>query len=254
MTINATAIVSSKASIGSNVSIGDFTVIFDNVVIGDNVSIQSHCLIGQPTPLSDGQPLIIGNDSFIRSHSIFYEGSQFGSTLMTGHQVTVREKIEAGENLLIGTHCDLQGHAKIGDYVRLYTGAQINHKSNIGDFVRIYQYSVLTNDPHPPSNLEIGVKVNKYAVIAAMCCILPGVQIGEKSLVGAGSLVRENVEPETMVAGVPAKYICRASEIKLKDGSNQPAYPWMRHFHRGYPKEITDEWMSIYDTKDPKWQ
>jgi acetyltransferase-like isoleucine patch superfamily enzyme len=167
---------------------------------------------------------------------------------MTGHRVTVREKIDAGENLLIGTNCDLQGHAKIGDYVRLYTGAQINHKSSIGDFVRIYQYSVLTNDPHPPSNLEIGVKVNKYAVIAAMCCILPGVQIGERALVGAGSLVREDVEPETVVAGVPAKYICRASEIILKDGTNQPAYPWMRHFHRGYPKEITDEWMSTYDT------
>jgi acetyltransferase-like isoleucine patch superfamily enzyme len=248
MTISATAIVSSKASLGSNVSIGDFTIILDNVVIGDNVTIESHCLIGQTTPLSDGKPLIIGNNSLIRSHSIFYEGSQFGPKLMTGHRVTVREKIEAGENLLIGTNCDLQGHAKIGNYVRLYTGAQINHKSSIGDFVRIYQYSVLTNDPHPPSNIVLGVKVNKYAIIATMCCILPGVQIGEKAIVGAGSLVRKDVEPETLVAGVPAKFICRAAEIKLKDGTNQPAYPWMRHFHRGYPKEITDEWMSQYDT------
>ena len=248
MTISATAIVSSKASIGSNVSIGDFTIILDNVVIGDNVTIQSHCLIGQPTPLSDGKPLVIGNDSLIRSHSIFYEGSQFGPKLMTGHRVTVREKIEAGENLQIGTLSDLQGHAKIGNYVRFHSSVHIGQKSIIDDFVRIYPYSVLTNDPHPPSNLSIGVKVNKYAVIAAMCCILPGVQIGENSLVGAGSLVKNDVEPETVVAGVPARYICRTSDIKLKDGSNQPAYPWMRHFHRGYPKEITDEWLSIYDT------
>ncbi len=254
MTMSATAIVSNKASIGSNVSIGEFTIILDNVVIGDNVSIQSHCLIGQPTPLAEGKPLVIGNDSLIRSHSIFYEGSQFGSALMTGHRVTVREKIAAGKNLLIGTHCDLQGHTKIGDYVRFHSSVQINHKSTIGDFVRIHQYSVLTNDPHPPSNIECGVTVNKYAVIAAMCCILPGVQIGEKSLVGAFSLVKNNVDPETVVAGVPAKYICRTSEIKLKDGSNQPAYPWMRHFHRGYPKEITDEWISLYDTKDPNRQ
>jgi len=248
MTISTTAIVSSKASIGSNVSIGDFTIILDNVVIGDNVSIQSHCLIGQPTSLSDGTPLVIGNDSLVRSHSIFYEGSQFGSALMTGHRVTVREKIEAGDNLQIGTLCDLQGHAKIGNYVRFHSSVHIGQKSIIDDFVRIYPYSVLTNDPHPPSNLVLGVKVNKYAIIATMCCILPGVQIGEKALIGACSLVKSDVEPETVVAGVPAKYICRASDIKLKDGSNQPAYPWMRHFHRGYPKEITDEWMSIYDT------
>lgn len=248
MTISTTAIVSSKASIGSNVSIGDFTIILDNVIIGDNVSIQSHCLIGQPTPLSDGQPLVIGNDSIIRSHSIFYEGSQFGSQLMTGHRVTVREKTEAGENLQIGTLSDIQGNAKIGNHVRFHSNVHIGQKSIIDDFVWIFPYSVLTNDPHPPSNLLIGVRINKYAVIATMCCILPGVQIGENSLVGAGSLVRKDVEPDTVVAGVPAKYICRTSFISLKDGSNQPAYPWMRHFHRGYPKEITDEWMSIYDT------
>lgn len=248
MTMSATAIVSHKAYIGSNVSVGEFTIIFDNVVIGNNVTIQSHCLIGQPTPLSDGQPLIIGNDSLIRSHSIFYEGSQFGSKLMTGHRVTVREKIDAGENLLIGTLCDLQGHAKIGNYVRFHSSVHIGQQSIIDDFVRIYPYSVLTNDPHPPSNLVLGVKIDKYAIVATMCCILPGVQIGEKALIGAGSLVRKDVEPETVVAGVPAKYICRTSDISLKDGSNQPAYPWMRHFHRGYPKEITDEWMSIYDT------
>jgi len=246
VTIRNTAIISGKASIGSNVSIGDFTIIFDNVVIGDNVSIQSHCLIGQSTPLSDGKPLVIGNNSLIRSHSIFYEGSCFDSQLMTGHRVTVREKIEAGENLIIGTLCDLQGHSKIGNYVRFHSSVHIGQKSIIDDFVRIYPYTVLTNDPHPPSNLLIGVKVNKYAVIATMCCILPGVIIGEKALVGASSLVRSDVEPETLVAGVPAKYICRTSEIKLKDGSNQPAYPWMRHFHRGYPEEITEEWMSIY--------
>ena len=247
MSISATAIVSSKASIGSNVSIGDFTIIFDNVVIGDNVSIQSHCLIGQPTPLSDGKPLVIGNDSIIRSHSVFYEGSQFGSKLTTGHRVTVREMIEAGANLQIGTLCDLQGHTKIGNYVRFHSSVHIGQKSTIDDYVFIFPYSVLTNDPHPPSKLLIGVKVNKYAVIATMCCILPGVQIGESSLVGAGSLVNRDVEPETVVAGIPAKYICQTADIKLKDGSNQAAYPWIRHFHRGYPQETIDEWISKYD-------
>jgi len=247
MTISPTAVVSPKATIGKNVIIGDFTVILDNVIIGDNVTIQSHCLIGQQTPLADGKPLVIGNDSLIRSHSIFYEGSQFGEELITGHRVTVREKIEAGKNLMIGTLCDLQGHTKIGNYVRCYSSVHIGQKATIGDFVWIFPYTVLTNDPHPPSNFLVGAKVENYAVIAAQCCILPGVTVGEKALVGAGSLVRQDVAPETFVAGVPAKYIGKASDIKLKDGSNKSAYPWMRHFHRGYPQEVIDEWMKIYD-------
>ena len=240
MTISHIAIISSKATMGANVSIGDFTTILDNVILGDNVSIESYCLIGQPTPLADSIPLIIGNDSLIRSHSVFYEGSRFGSRLMTGHRVTVREKIEAGNNFQIGTLCDLQGHTKIGNYVRFHSNVHIGKQSIIDDFVWIYPYSVLTNDPHPPSDIVLGVKVNKYAIIATMCCVLPGIQIGEKSLVGACSLVKTDVEAETVVAGVPAKYICRTSDIKLKDGTSQPAYPWMRHFHRGYPRRLSE--------------
>jgi len=246
MTISATAVVSPKANIGKNAIIGDFTVILDNVIIGDDVTIQSHCLMGQSTPLAEGKPLIIGNDSLIRSHSIFYEGSQFGAKLMTGHRVTVREKINAGINLQIGTLCDLQGHAKIGNYVRLHSSVHIGQKAEIGDFVWIFPYTVLTNDPTPPSSFLKGVIVEDYAVIAAQCCVLPGIRVGVKSLIGAGSLVKNDVASETVVAGNPAKYICKTSEIKLKDGTGALAYPWMRRFHRGYPQAVIDEWMDIY--------
>ncbi len=248
MAISSSAHVSSKASIGMNVTIGDFTIVHGNVFLGDNITIESHCVIGHSSPLADGEPLVIGNDSLIRSHSIFYEGSRFGPRLTTGHRVTVREKIEAGEGLQIGTLGDLQGHAKIGNHVRFHSNVHIGQNSFVDDFVWIFPYTVLTNDPHPPSNIIIGVRVNKFAVIATMCCILPGVQIGEKSLVAAGSLVKDDVEPETVVAGVPAKFLCNASAIHLKDGSGEPAYPWIRHFHRGYPKEITDRWSSFFKT------
>jgi len=37
--------------------------------------------------------------------------------------------------------------------------------------------------------------------------ILPGVTIGDGSVIGAGSIVTKNVEPMTVVAGNPAKFI-----------------------------------------------
>ena len=68
----------------------------------------------------------------IRSHSVFYQGSTFGSRLATGHRVTVREKTQAGENLRLGTLCDLQGTCVIGDYVRfsqmLLNGGELDGK------------------------------------------------------------------------------------------------------------------------------
>lgn len=246
MNISSLAKISSKAKLGLNVTIGDFTIIYDNVILGNNVIVESHCVLGYPTDLAEGNPLIIGDDARIRTHSVFYEGSIFGSGLVTGHRVTIREKLIAGKNLQIGTLCDFQGHAEIGDHVRTHSNVHIGQETKIGNCVWVFPYTVFTNDPHPPSDGYMrGVIVEDYAAIATMCCLMPGVRVGARSLVGAHSLVTKDVEPDTVVGGVPAKKLCMASDIRLKDGSG-PAYPWMKHFHRGYPEELIKEWVAKY--------
>lgn len=244
--IHKTAIVSEKAKIGFNVSIGAFSIIHDNVEIGDNTVIENYCEIAYPTKLADGLPLIIGCESLIRSHSVFYQGSVFGEKLVTGHRVTVREKVVAGKNLQIGTLSDFQGDCELGDYVRTHSNVHIGKGSKVGNFVWIFPYVVLTNDPHPPSTCQLGVTINDYAVIATMSVILPGVIIGEHSLVAANSLVREDVLPHKVVSGSPAKQICSTSMIRLKVGAKGKAYPWPRHFHRGYPDHIVEKWKGEY--------
>jgi acetyltransferase-like isoleucine patch superfamily enzyme len=160
--------------------------------------------------------------------------------------VTVREKTQAGRNLQIGTLSDLQGHCSIGDFVRLHSNVHIGMHSRIGNFVWIFPYVVLTNDPHPPSEVRQGVVVGDYAAIATMSVILPGVNIGEGALVGAHAAVNRDVEADTVVAGSPAKLVCRTDQVKLKDGSGQPAYPWRRHFTRGYPPEHVAKWLQEF--------
>jgi acetyltransferase-like isoleucine patch superfamily enzyme len=249
MNIHTTAIVSPSAKIGSAVTVGAFSIIHDNVVIGDNSVIESYCEIGYPTKLANGQSLVIGKNSRIRSHSIFYEGSTFGERLITGHRVTVRENTVAGLNLQIGTLSDLQGDCVIGDYVRTHSNVHIGKASKVGSFVWIFPYVVLTNDPHPPSDVTIGCEIGDYAAIATMSIVLPGVKIGEHSLVGAHSSVSRDVEPHTVVAGAPAKFICATSKIKLKNGSGQSAYPWTTHFHRGYPEEVVNKWLADVEAR-----
>ena len=235
--------ISGKAKIGKNVQVGSFTVIHDNVVIGDNVTIEEFCVIGRPTPRAGGSPLVIGDDSLIRSHSVFYEGSTFGSGLHTGHHVTVREKTVAGKDLQIGTLSDFQGFLQIGDHCRTHSNVHLGQGSKIGNFVWIFPYVVLTNDPHPPSDLCLGVEIEDYAIIATMSVVLPGLRIGRGAMVGAGSVVNRNVVADALVVGNPAKQIGETSAIKLKDGSGRPAYPWTDHFHRGYPEAVVKSWI-----------
>ncbi len=243
MNIHSTAIISSKAIIGDNVVVGAYTIIYDNVEIAENTIIEAFCEIGVSNHLSDGDKLYIGPNSHIRSHSIFYEGSTFLDSLVTGHRVTVREKVKAGKNLQIGTLSDLQGHCEIGDFVRFHSNVHIGQKSKIGSYVWIFPYVVLTNDPHPPSDTLLGVTVQDYAVIATMSVILPGATISSGCLIGAHSSVKGITEADMIYVGSPAKKICSTSKIKLQDGSGD-AYPWRKHFHRGYPEDITKLWMN----------
>lgn len=241
--IHGTATIEKGAELGVNVRVGAYSIIHKNVQLEDNTEIETFCEIGYPTELANGQRLKIGVDSLIRSHSIFYEGSEFGTQLVTGHRVTVREGVQAGTNLQIGTLCDLQGDCQIGDFVRMHSNVHIGKHSKIGNFVWIFPYVVLTNDPHPPSDTQMGVTVQDYAAIATMSVVLPGIEVGKHSLIGAMSMVNRDVEEGSVVGGVPAKPICNASDIKLTGTAGEPAYPWPRHFHRGYPESVIAEWI-----------
>lgn len=240
--VHSSPLVAPGAKIGRDVEIGPFTIIHDNVVIGDRVKVGAYCELGLPTPLGDGTPLAIGDDSLIRSHSVFYESSTFGAGLTTGHRVTVRENTHAGLAFQVGTLSEIQGDVTVGDYVRFQSNVFVGKMTTIGNFVWILPYVVLTNDPTPPSEVLLGCTIEDYASVAAASVVLPGVTIGTRSLVAAHSCVTKDVPPHMVVAGVPAKVVGEASDVKLRDGTGRPAYPWTTHFTRGYPTEVICQW------------
>jgi acetyltransferase-like isoleucine patch superfamily enzyme len=241
------AIVSPLAQIGEGVEIGPYSIVHGNVVLGDRVEVGAYCELGVTTPLGDGSPLVVGDDALIRSHSVFYESSRFAPGLVTGHRVTVRENTQAGAGFQIGTLSEIQGDCTIGDYVRFQSNVFVGKKTTIGNFVWVLPYVVLTNDPTPPSNDLIGCDIKDYASISAASVILPGVTVGTHALVAAHACVSKDVEPHTVVAGVPARAIGDTGTISLRDGTGRPAYPWTDHFTRGYPGHIVDGWKAKED-------
>ena len=207
--------------------------------------------LGISSRLGDGSPLIISDNSLIRSHSVFYESSFFGHELVTGHRVTVREKTQAGIAFQIGTLSDIQGHCIIGNYVKTHSNVHIGQGSDIGDFVWLFPYVVLTNDPHPPSEVLQGVILENYSVISTMSTIMPGVIVKEGTFVGAHSNVTKNTEAESLVLGSPAKKV-GDNTLLIHKGNKESAYPWRKHFHRGYPKHIIENWVKEFGVKDDK--
>ena len=242
--------ISPLAKIGNNVKIGDNTVIYDHVVIGDNSIITNDCVIGEP--LNDyytdenyiNPPCIIGQNALIRSHTIIYADVNLGEDFSCGHRVTIREKISMGKNCRIGTLCDLQGYTTFGDFCWLHSNVHIGQHSTIGNYVFIYPYVIFTNDPHPPSTICTGPIIGDYSQIAVAAVILPAVKVGMHSLIGANSVVKDDVNDYEVVAGNPAKFICDIRKIKSRLDKTKSHYPWPYNFDRAMPWEGIDydEW------------
>lgn len=247
--VHPTAYVAPGVSLGMEVEIGPYSIIHQNVVLGDRTKIGAYCELGLSTPFGDGSPVVFGPDSLIRSHSIFYESSSFGSGLVTGHRVVVRENTKAGASFQIGTACEIQGDCTIGDYVRFQSDVFVSKRTSIGNFVWVLPDVVMANDPTPPSDMMIGCAIEDYACLAAACLVLPGVRVGEHALVAAKACVTKDVPPKMFVAGVPSKIIGKTSSIMLRDGSGRSAYPWTQHFSRGYPRTIVEQWLSVSEEK-----
>lgn len=82
---------------------------------------------------------------------------------------------------------------------------------NIGDCTMIGPNVIIATDNHDLHNKMIlvckSVEIGRNVWIGAGVKILPGVHIGDNAVVGAGAVVTKDVEANTVVAGVPAKFI-----------------------------------------------
>lgn len=268
-------IIGENVQLGENVSIGHNCILEDNVIIGDNTFIDSNTTIRSFTEIGEGSnigsnciigeywmdyfkdhqkhehPLYIGQNALIRSGSIIYSGSKIGANFQTGHQVTIREKADIGENVSVGTLSDIQGNCKLGNYVRLHSNVHIGQLSVVDDFVWIFPYVVLTNDPTPPSENFVGVHIHSFAIVATGSIIMPGLDIGQDCLIGAGAIVTKSVDPYAVAVGNPAKSISDVRKVKNKI-TGEPVYPWREHFGNYMPwdKIGFDAWYASLDIEE----
>ncbi len=126
---------------------------------------------------------------------------------------------EIGDNTKIGTFVEIQKGVTIGKNCKISSHTFICEGVHIEDNCFIGHNVTFINDKYPRATNPDGslqtesdwvcipTYVKKGASIGSSATILCGVTIGEGAIVGAGSVVTKDVEPYTVVAGVPAKLI-----------------------------------------------
>jgi len=152
----------------------------------------------------------------------------YRTSLHLPQNISIGNNFISGERLKLRTFEEWGGHTytpniKIGDNVNIQTDCHISAVNSviIEDNVLIASFVYISDHAHgtselssmsvPPIERELyskgGIYIHKNVWIGEKVTILPGVSIGEGSIIGANSVVTKDIPAYSIACGVPAKVI-----------------------------------------------
>ena len=126
----------------------------------------------------------------------------------------------------IGQDCRFMGHPSFGSEPWL---VEIGNHVELSGQVTIIEHDGGTWIFRGEEGCEDIIKYGKVIIhdnsfVGMRAILMPGVEIGPNSVVGAGSVVTKSVPPNCVYGGNPAHYICSVEDYKKKCIENTPNY------------------------------
>ncbi|GMR25402.1 MAG: 2,3,4,5-tetrahydropyridine-2,6-dicarboxylate N-acetyltransferase [Ignavibacteria bacterium] len=115
----------------------------------------------------------------------------------------IRDMVEIGDNCVIMMGAVLNIGAVIGERTMIDMNVVVGGRAIVGNNCHIGAGTVLAGVIEPPS--ADPVVIENDVMIGANVVILEGVKVGKGAVIAAGSVVIDNVEQDTVMAGIPAK-------------------------------------------------
>ena len=189
-----------------------------NVKIGNNVYIGPNCVIGfgnYHTPLSSllnpeqiFQEVIIGDNTKIMGNVVICQGTIIGDSNRIDYHSYIGENVKTGSSVDIKYRARISNNVQIGNYTSITSFIADN--CSIGDYCIVHG-----NLFHKFKNVIYGTPepspiVKDYAFIGMNSIVVGKVVIGERSYIGAATVITKNTKPSRLYVGNPAKDIGEA--------------------------------------------
>jgi sugar O-acyltransferase (sialic acid O-acetyltransferase NeuD family) len=149
--------------------------------------------LAQALALADAVHVAIG-DAAGRAREVSALGTKPLATVIHPRAV-VSEYSALGAGCLVAAQAVVAPGAKLGRAVIVNHGAVVDHDVEVGEFCHIA----------PLAALGGAVRIGTRVLVGSGASILPGLHVGGDVVIGAGAVVRENVEAPGRYAGVPAR-------------------------------------------------
>jgi acetyltransferase-like isoleucine patch superfamily enzyme len=180
---------------------------------------------------------------FVHPTAIIEKNVTIGENVHVWHHCHVRECAIIGENVSLGKDVFIDKNVSIGKGSRIQNGVSIYNGVTIGDWVFVGPNVTFTNDRHPRAGTKnwnlSQTKLKDGCSIGAGTTIVSDVSIGAFSIIGAGSVLTENIPAFHLAYGLPAKIvskICACGDKRL-DLSTEP----INYIQRCCPVKLNDE-------------
>jgi len=164
----------------------------------------------------------------IHETAIVEEGAQLGEGTRIWHFAHVRNGAKIGKNGNIGKDVYIDTNVVIGDNCKIKNFTSLYHGLIVGNDVFIGPHVCFTNDLYPRASIWGDERLTKTEVkdkasIGANSTIVAGITIGVSAMVGAGSVVTNDVPNHALVFGNPARihgFVCECG-MKLEKKSKK---------------------------------
>lgn len=148
---------------------------------------------------------------YVHPMAVVDDGAQIGIGTKIWHFVHIMPGAVIGHNCVIGQGCFI-GNVRIGNNVRIQNNVSVYDGVTLEDHVFAGPSCVFTNVINPRAEINrkhelAETLVQQGATIGANATIVCGSVVGQYAFVGAGAVVRHDVEDHSLVVGVPARHI-----------------------------------------------